>query len=178
MRAEVKQYLKRHLDDIDEFKFDYLYTNFEDIGSIHELTDALLSVGIDPLPHLNVIPAHYLRNTKLDISNIKIPNNITAIEANAFAHTNIEQLIIPEGCTIILKGIASGCPNLREVWFPSTLSTIHAFQFTGCNQLERINYNGTRTQWEQIHKYDKWLCFGRLDNMVKLIFNDGTMEWI
>ena len=77
-------------------------------------------------------------------SEIVIPNEIngtavTSIGEDAFSYnTNLTDVTIPEGITIIKGGAFQNCTGLTSVTLPDGLNTIEDFAFAYCKSLESV----------------------------------------
>lgn len=71
-----------------------------------------------------------------------------------FGGTEVTNLVIPEGVTAIGRIAFRSLSALNSVTFPSTLDTIGEEAFYDCNNLQRVNYNGTLADWCGIKFYD------------------------
>lgn len=52
---------------------------------------------------------------------------------------NADVVTVPEGVTSIGSGVFKDRPNLKQVWLPTTLTSISSEAFMGCSGLEVIN---------------------------------------
>lgn len=74
---------------------------------------------------------------------IIIPNKIngkpvTCI-ADAFAYTNVKEVIIPEGVCVLMNGTFACCYNLESITLPSTIYAITGQVFYNCSNLTNID---------------------------------------
>lgn len=74
-----------------------------------------------PIPPLNELSILYL------------PEDIEAIEAEAFSNTDCEAVIIPEGCITIGEKAFADCKNLLYLRLPSSIETVAEDAFDGCD---------------------------------------------
>jgi hypothetical protein len=103
---------------------------------------------------------------------VTIPNSVTSIESAAFANCSsllrvslssrlksieqgcfqncsvLEGIDIPYGCSEIKTSAFAGCTNLREVAIPASVTYLANTIFSGCTSLARIDYAGTKAQWD------------------------------
>lgn len=78
--------------------------------------------------------------TPLDLSKLKtlkLPANLTRIEANSFEGGAFEAVIIPDGCTSIGAGAFKNCKNLIYVSYPGGIR-IEDGAFEGCTIRKRV----------------------------------------
>ncbi len=77
-----------------------------------------------------------------DLNVIRIPNNVVAIEKEAFSNLACQAIIIPEGCITIDENAFAGCSNLIYVRIPSTVMSYPANAFEDCNADLVIDWTG------------------------------------
>ena len=137
MTEELKLFIERNIDLIEDRKFKELYDNAEsDLlnrklipGSIRELTLTLKDVyGYEPIEHpsLHAVPSFY--RILSDIESITIPDHIERIKGSAFKN----------------------CGRLTQITIPKSIVQIYDQVFLGCNNLKCINYLGTKKEWDKI----------------------------
>lgn len=79
-----------------------------------------------------------------------VSNKTKIIYQNASKDNDmIEELIIPEGVTMIGAGAFSNCKNLKTVVLPKSLKYIEDRAFSDTN-VERLYYNGTKEDYDNI----------------------------
>ncbi len=64
---------------------------------------------------------------------------VKEIANGAFARTELQSILIPEGVEILATGVFSGCGYLEEVMLPETLVSIGRQAFSECTSLSRID---------------------------------------
>jgi hypothetical protein len=79
-----------------------------------------------------------------------IPAGVTKIAPNAFFDSNVTNIGIPEGVTV-LDGI-SWCDKLKSITIPRSLTKIKEFGIYDCESLDDIYYCGSETEWNAIEK--------------------------
>lgn len=177
MSPEVKSLLESHKDDLLNNSFYQLYreVNSEDTA---ELTEVFLKAGINPLEYMSYVPKNFLHACVHSIEGFTIPDNIIAIEQQAFAITDLTSIVIPEGVKRIARKAFSGCSELVEVWLPHSVEELHLGVFNRDVNLKKIYYNGTLADWENISKHDLWLTLytGSMSMSVTLMYSGGQME--
>ena len=140
MTEELKLFIERNIDLIEDKNFEDLYINAymeytnERNGvkptDISALTDILAEIfGEEPIfiPSLTYVPNYY-RVADDKIKHLEIPEGIEWIGASAFRN----------------------CVNLEYLKLPRTLSEIRDEAFKGCNKLNKIFYDGTIEDWKHI----------------------------
>ncbi len=57
-----------------------------------------------------------------DMTVLRLPDKLTAVESGAFAGVSCEAVLLPEGCLSVGEGAFAGCPNLLYVRLPSSVA--------------------------------------------------------
>lgn len=136
------------------------------------------------------------------LTNIVIPDKVTALGGSVFWGTAITAITIPESVTSIGKYLCRDCLNLTEAHINGTL--LGAFMFTGCtnlktltisakvksigecaltycSSLESISFYGTTSQWDSITKGSNWDGLSGMDvslsGLTKIQCTDGYLEY-
>ena len=158
----TKEFIERNIELLEKDRLDLFYDNAEsDLlnrklipGSIRELTLTLKDVyGYEPLEHpsLHAVPSFY--RILSDIESITIPNHIERIKSSAFKN----------------------CGKLTQITIPNNVVQIYDQAFLVCNNLKRINYVGTRKEWDRVViDYTAFTASGILAN-VRVICTDGEI---
>lgn len=94
---------------------------------ISVMNKLLLDAGINPLLLLNYIPTGFFFSRQ-DLTEYKIPNNITSIENSVF----------------------DSCRNLQYLYIPKRVQFIEQNVFYGCSETMTIEYEGNKEEWENI----------------------------
>lgn len=101
-------------------------------------------------------PLKYARHLYLDdkmISELKIPEGITAISNFAFTDSYITSLEIPENVKEIGREAFSGCVALTSVTLPETIDIIYGKAFAGCTGLMSLTLpNSVKIIYEEAFK--------------------------
>ena len=140
MTEALKLFIERNIDLIEDKNFEDLYINayMEYINEedkvkpkdISALTDTLHDIfGEEPIfdNNFTYVPNYY-----------------------RIANDKIREIEIPEGIDWIGRSAFRNCVNLEYVKLPKTLSEIYDEAFKGCSKLNKIFYNGSKADWEQI----------------------------
>ena len=72
-----------------------------------------------------------------DMAYLQLPANLTEIKAEAFAGTNCEAVVIPDGCLKIGSRAFAGCSRLTYVRIPKSVVSIAKDAFEGCGDMLR-----------------------------------------
>ena len=85
----------------------------------------------------------------LVLTTVIMPNSITSIGFSAFSYCPIENIVIPDGVTLIDSDAFFCCGNLSNVTIPNSVKTIKlaAFQYT---VLDNVIFKGSKSQWDAI----------------------------
>lgn len=166
---EISEQINNH-----DWDYVYKYVNTHDPVYVGELTEALLSIGVDPAAEMGIIPEGYLVFSH--ITHYNIPENVSKIGDGAFQHCeNLHEMVIPEGVISIGRYAFSRCLNLEIIHLPNSLKAIGGTAFSGCKKLTTIYYNGNYEEWVAIygrHYVARW----DTNTPIKLICNDKTLE--
>ncbi|MDE6505496.1 MAG: leucine-rich repeat domain-containing protein [Clostridia bacterium] len=114
---------------------------------------------------------------------IEIPGNVWEIGFNAFYNCGLTSVRIPSGVNdnlypeVQINNIAEGafkhCIYLNYVYIPANIEIIGNQAFYGCEELEKITYEGTMEEWNNIIKGDGW-NYGAEKYVVEC--SDGTLD--
>lgn len=74
-----------------------------------------------------------------NLKHVKLPKSIDNIPIGAFAGTNINKIIVPEGIKIIYLDAFGNCENLKEITLPESLTCIERGVFWNCISLKQIS---------------------------------------
>lgn len=184
MITEIKEFIEKHIDLIEDGRFEELYKlqskwyTVELARLVGIFTETLLSADIDPAKYMKKIPPFYLNGTK--IASYTIPQNITAIDWSAFIDCNeFTSVTIPDSVTSIGDYAFGYCEGLTSVTIGNSVKSIGKYAFTyggkltdvtignnvtyigdyafeRCEELTRINFKGTISQWNKIKLDPMW----------------------
>lgn len=160
MDNSTKSFIERNIELIEQEKLNLVYDNAESDmlnhklvpGNMRELTLTLKDVfGYEPIEHpsLYAVPSFY--RILSDIESFTIPDHIERIKSSAFMN----------------------CGRLTQITIPKSIVQIYDRAFLGCNNLKRINYLGTKKEWDKIViDYNAFTASGLAAN-ITLYCTDG-----
>lgn len=150
----VKKFLKHDYiqELLNNYNFDDLYVQASNYNlypsEIGNLTEIMLSSGVNPLINMKVIPQYFLTSVST-IDKIEIPKNVEIISQYAFYYClKLKEVEMAEGVKNICYQAFGGCESLEKITLPSTLKHIGYDIFDSCYKLKEINFRGTIQQWE------------------------------
>ena len=126
MRKNVKEFIEKHIDLIDEFRFDELYSwAISEIPfQIGNLSYNLMEAGINLLNYVPMVHAEMFSNSI--ITSIELPKNIVKINRQAFLDCfGLVEIIIPESVIGIDKTAFKGCYELKNIRYTGTMEQLN-----------------------------------------------------
>lgn len=91
------------------------------------------------------------------LTSITIPDSVTSIDAFAFnGCTGLTSVKIGNNVTNIDVAAFKGCTALTSVKIGNSVTSIGYSALAGCTSLTRIDFDGTKAQWEAISKEYGW----------------------
>lgn len=129
MTVGTQLFIEKHIDWIENNEFDKIYSSgILETFDRAELTEILLSIGVDPLKHLTFVPENYLSDS--NIKQFIVPTHIDRICTTAFWRCQeLEKVTLPEGLILIEDSAFSECHKLTQINLPSTLEYIYEDAF-------------------------------------------------
>jgi len=92
-----------------------------------------------------------------NLTNVTIPDGVKAIGEYAFCDcVGLQNITVPNDVTFIGNGAFSGCSGLTSVTLPAFINVIKQYTFHDCTSLKEINFNGTKTAWDDVAKEENW----------------------
>ncbi len=139
---------------IDIFAFQFCY-NLKDVY----ITDMEDWCNID-FAGAYTNPLAYAGNLYLNselVTDLVIPDTVATIKDRAFVGaTCLTSVTIPDSVTSIGSSVFEHCSGLTSIAIPNSVTSIGDYAFYGCSSLSRIDYNGTKEQWNAISKGTDW----------------------
>lgn len=166
LNDQLRDIINKYSSLIETNKFEQLYTALDkdinesifipDISTVFELS------GIHPLNYMTYIPSGMYYRSKL--SEVKIPNNIIAIQRKAFDSADTVKVIMGDrvkyigdkcfvDCTkltdiklsdnigMISQYCFQNCVNLTSIKLPTACTVIDNGAFANCEKLKVIDFN-------------------------------------
>lgn len=103
------------------------------------LTDVVLPSTLETLGRNSRNTHNYIFAYCSSLTNISLPEKIWFIGDEAFGHTGLQSLIIPDRVQYIWTFAFTDCKNLTEVRMPKHLRQIEQGAFKGCDKLAQIS---------------------------------------
>ena len=151
LTSDLKLFIEENIGYIENNDFEPLYELLTDeIAPKNELTDLLLSAGIDPITYFDrYLPQFYASG--LPIKEIEIPRNIYQIGAYAFySCSDLEKVNIAHGVESICEEAFADCYSLKEINLPSSITYLQSGCFAFCPNLKNVYYHGTMEQFDKV----------------------------
>ena len=144
-------------------------TEIDDYAFSHckNLKNVTLSKGLEKI---NVGAFAYCASLK----EITIPEDVKNIGIAAFyGCDNLSGITLPNGVERIGCFAFCNCKKIESVSLPESLISVGAYAFDGCTNLKRIDYAGSKEQWNAVIKDQKWIFDG---NDCTVYCSDGTVK--
>ena len=107
------------------------------------------------------------------ITAITFPEGVTAIEANAFAHCRgLTEISFPKSLVSVGERAFFECDELKEISFEKGITTIGRFAFDESYKIERVLFNGTTAEWQQVETGTYWID---RETVTEVICTDGVV---
>lgn len=175
---KLKNFIRQNIELINENSkeaWEHIYklavTSLDNKG---QLTEVLLSVGIDPAATLGYIPEYYLNCT--DIKQYNVASTVTAINNDAFFHcAKLTRITIPDNVTSIGISAFDSCKNLKYVSLGKEIKYIDMMAFAKCDKLESININLDKKEVTErfLNQNKSWRMYSNIKTINCL---DGVIE--
>lgn len=157
MRPELKEFIKSHLDLIDneqyeelyrEHRFDFWGRVLDGLSSPRLLTEFLLSCSLNPLEHVERVPRAYLQGSTME--SVDLPEGIKVIDEYAFSNMNkLSEITIPESCEVVERGAFECCKELTTVRIKNKNTQFGDKVFYLCFILLDMYYPGSVNQFRE-----------------------------
>lgn len=133
------KFINEFEDAINENDFKTVYKEAERLGvNLKELGRAFYEVGINPLEHINEVPAQFFANN-YDLLEISIPEGITCLCDSCFYDcTNVKEVTVPKSVTRIDEWALAGMDKLESITIEGKLESLHPFGIYELPYLEKV----------------------------------------
>lgn len=137
LTKNLKEFLEKNIELIEENKFDELYDKAENdlyfSQGIGTLTRTLLTANINPIEYLSKIPYCYLYGDS-NITQFIIPDKIEYVNSEAFANcSQLHDVVFGKGVSVIYYGAFENCTELTNVTLNEGLVEIDQYAFRNTN---------------------------------------------
>lgn len=96
-------------------------------------------------------------NGRKGLTSIAIPDGVTYIDSSAFyGCSDLTSIVIPDSVTTVRESAFSQCKNLSSVTIPVGVTWFGLWTFKDCENLTKIEYLGTKAQWNAMHRRPDW----------------------
>lgn len=95
-----------------------------------------------------VIPSKYVDSTGAKYQ-------VVRDYGNGFGYLSAQKITLPEGFKEIHEGFDQ-CMYVKRIVLPSTITKIYKEILTSCISLQKIDYAGTKAEWNAITKEERW----------------------
>ncbi len=107
----------------------------------------------------------------LILTNIIIPETVNVVGIEAFWNcSNLLEITLK--AHTISKLAFDNCSNLKNIVIKNSVKNIKERVFNGCNKIEKINYDGSISDWNNISE-NEW---NKNSNITQIICLDGTTD--
>jgi hypothetical protein len=91
------------------------------------------------------------------LTSVTMGSRVTKLGSFAFYNcSSLTSIVIPDGVTSIGSYTFNDCSSIASVTIPGGVTNIYGNAFYNCSSLTRINFKGTKAQWEAIKKGYAW----------------------
>lgn len=91
---------------------------------------------------------------------------------NGFNALSATSITLPDGFKKIVEGF-DNCMYLKKIYLPSSITKIESEIIVSCISLEKIDYKGTKAEWNAIEKDERWNYQAKA---FVISCSDGTIE--
>lgn len=99
---------------------------------------------------------------------------LIGLNKGAFCYcSGLTSVAIPNNVANIGDWAFNGCSGLTSVTIGNGVTSIGSYAFEVCSKLKRIDFNGTKAQWETVEKGNNW---GKNTGDFTVYCTDGTIS--
>lgn len=162
---------------------DRAFYNCSKLTSI-TIPDSVTSIGSEAFSYCSGLTSITIGNSVTSIgdqafyncsglTSVTIPDGVTNVGSCAFLGcAGLTSVTIGKGVTSIGTSAFYNCTGLTSIIIPDGVTSIGSYAFQGCSGLTRIDFNGTKAQWEAIRKGSNW---NRNTGSFTIYCTDGTI---
>ncbi len=108
------------------------------------------------------------------LTSVTMGNSVTSIGDQAFYNcSRLTNVTIPDSVTSIGSRTFYNCFYLTNIVIGNGVTSIGSYAFSYCRDLTRIDFNGTKAQWETVEKGNNW---GKNTGDFTVYCTDGTIS--
>lgn len=154
MDEAMQSFLGQHTDLINNNDFKTLYKYTLETGKqkrfIAHLSAILLESEINPLLYMWYVPKYFLYgrtlyNLKILSDDLKLPEGIRSIEAEAFELSTVRKLTCPDTLKVIFREAFAQCTSLSQIKFNEGLEEIGEDAFAECFEIKELYFPDSLT---------------------------------
>lgn len=137
MLDDVKQFIERNIEAIEENDFEWLYNEaiMDDIYA-SDLTEVLYTAGIDPLEHMHYVPERFAAGLT-EPAEYVIPEGIKEFKSFAFKDNDLHKINLSSTICSLGKAAFAFCKNLTQI-DTKNVDIIGEDCFIGCRNLNTL----------------------------------------
>lgn len=128
--------------------FAYIFDNLNKLQTLNIYNVDIVAYSGSSLPYTGMqtspaatLPAYALTGL-VNLTDVTLPQSITAIGKGALSGTGITDLYIPQGVTSVGDYAAMRCEQLVSIYIPSTVTAIGTRAFAYCPKLKTVEISG------------------------------------
>lgn len=87
----------------------------------------------------------------ISLEKLSLSSNLQTMGSNVFHNCeNLTEVQIPNRLNEIPYGTFTSCSRIESIGIPNSVTKIGNFAFQDCSNLSTVNYDGTKSQWDNI----------------------------
>lgn len=127
---DIREIIKKYEKYLKEDNYDGLFSACKDKDERKELLEFLYNkCAIDVLPQMTSIPSKMFQD--VEITSIRIPENITSIGDRAFRGSTVSKVILPNTISKLPEELFTNCFNLHKIYIPNSVTEFSQNVFQG-----------------------------------------------
>jgi len=141
--SEITTSLNGLLENIPEVAtYSAYYKTFADPSTFNTVISNL----IVPEGTINIRSYFTMQLGEYLTGTVSLPSTVQTIGRNAFAETDITNIVLPNGLTDIEMYAFNGCTKLKKMIMPDTVTSIGAYSFQNCTDLLELHLSESLTE--------------------------------